>query len=609
MTPLERFRSALEQAGSRQSSPGAWTCPAHDDKHASLSIKEGRDGRVILNCHAAAGCTFEDIVRAVNLDPQDLFPPKEQSNGTRATITATYPYTDENGNLLFEAVRLVPKDFRQRRRPRPDDPPDKIKDGWVWNLQGVRRVLYHLPKVIGAVERGLEVWIAEGEKDVHSLEQAGVTATCNPMGAGKWRDDYSSFLNSGHAVVVGDLDPAGRAHAETVARSLRAARCTVRVVYPAKGKDASDHLAAGQGLDQFIPAEGMQATFDDEPTTDQVPPGVEPRPFDHQIINLAQLARDGINPPDLICERLLYRGALHSLAGPPDSGKSTLLYYWAVILLAAGETVVLLDEESGREATTEKLLALGAEPDHLEHLVYVEYPGRKWDAADVRALELLLEAHRPVLVGFDSSAAFLAQALKDENAAVDVTDFYKRVLLEAARRHGTAVVILDHLGKDQVGGRYARGSGAKLATVDVGYMIDPLKLFNREQPGLLKLTVTKDRRGYLHRHHQVRVEVEDGTLAISFAKADDTTASDGAGLPPAAIKLLEVLRTAKEPLTIRMLIDRVADRYGNGLKRETASRALHTLADRGLADAADMGTFSEKYWTAVRAKETSESLV
>jgi hypothetical protein len=30
-------------------------------------------------------------------------------------IVAVYPYTDENGTVLFEVVRFEPKDFRQRR--------------------------------------------------------------------------------------------------------------------------------------------------------------------------------------------------------------------------------------------------------------------------------------------------------------------------------------------------------------------------------------------------------------------------------------------------------------------------------------------------------------
>jgi hypothetical protein len=150
MTPIERFRFALEQAGSRKQGATGWTCPAHDDRRASLSFKEGRDSRVLVTCHA--GCDLLDILRALNLDQTDLFPPKEHTNGSRPQITATYDYTNEDGHLLFQAVRYFPKDFRQRRRPRPDDPQDKIRDGWVWNLQR------HPPRAVPPPKRARRCW-------------------------------------------------------------------------------------------------------------------------------------------------------------------------------------------------------------------------------------------------------------------------------------------------------------------------------------------------------------------------------------------------------------------------------------------------------------------
>jgi hypothetical protein len=50
-----------------------WTarCPAHEDRHASLSVGEGDDGRVLLKCFA--GCTAEAIVAAMGLMMRDLF--------------------------------------------------------------------------------------------------------------------------------------------------------------------------------------------------------------------------------------------------------------------------------------------------------------------------------------------------------------------------------------------------------------------------------------------------------------------------------------------------------------------------------------------------------
>lgn len=55
---------------------------------------------------------------------------------------------------MFQVVRFQPKDFRQRR--------SDGNGGWIWNMQGVRRVLYRLDRLKG---REAEV-IVEGEKDV-----------------------------------------------------------------------------------------------------------------------------------------------------------------------------------------------------------------------------------------------------------------------------------------------------------------------------------------------------------------------------------------------------------------------------------------------------------
>ncbi len=45
-------------------------CPAHPDRHPSLSVGVGGDGRVLLYCHR--GCQFSEIVRALGLEPREL---------------------------------------------------------------------------------------------------------------------------------------------------------------------------------------------------------------------------------------------------------------------------------------------------------------------------------------------------------------------------------------------------------------------------------------------------------------------------------------------------------------------------------------------------------
>jgi hypothetical protein len=60
--------------GVRQTGPGRWIakCPAHDDRHPSLSIREGDDGRILL--HDFAGCDVGEILGTLGLEFDALFP-------------------------------------------------------------------------------------------------------------------------------------------------------------------------------------------------------------------------------------------------------------------------------------------------------------------------------------------------------------------------------------------------------------------------------------------------------------------------------------------------------------------------------------------------------
>ena len=47
-------------------------CPAHDDRTASLGVKEMPDGRILINCFA--GCSASDILAAGGLSFDDIVP-------------------------------------------------------------------------------------------------------------------------------------------------------------------------------------------------------------------------------------------------------------------------------------------------------------------------------------------------------------------------------------------------------------------------------------------------------------------------------------------------------------------------------------------------------
>ena len=213
-------------------------CPAHDDRKPSLSISETDDGRALLHCHA--GCKPENIVAELGLEMRDLFPRLGRNGKGHRKIVGSYDYHDADGRMLFQTLRMEPKDFRQRR---PDG-----RGGWEWNLNGVEPVLYRLQEVLLAVESGETIFVLEGEKDVDRARSMGLAATTNPMGAGKWRDSYSASLRGAEAIVLPDNDRPGREHAGQVARSLQDKAASVKIVeLPGlpDGGDFSDWLDDG----------------------------------------------------------------------------------------------------------------------------------------------------------------------------------------------------------------------------------------------------------------------------------------------------------------------------------------------------------------------------
>ena len=232
---LDRLEHVADGKGDHQ-----WEarCPAHDDRHSSLSVSVGEDGRVLLHCHA--GCEPDAICAAMGMQPAALFPPKKRRRKP-AEIVACYNYRDEQSRILYQVCRFRPKDFRQRI-PKSDG-------GWQWKVKGIRKVLYRLPEVLAA-DPDTPIILCEGEKDVDRLRKLGLTATCNSGGAGKWLTDYNEHLSGRRVVILPDNDQPGRDHAQLVARHLHQTAAAIKVVelpgLPDKG-DISDWLDAGNG--------------------------------------------------------------------------------------------------------------------------------------------------------------------------------------------------------------------------------------------------------------------------------------------------------------------------------------------------------------------------
>jgi hypothetical protein len=116
-------------------------------------------------------------------------------------IDEIFPYLDGDGTLLFQVLRYIPKDFRQRR-PDPTQP-----DGWTWSTRGVKQVPYRLPEILEALGQEQTVFVVEGEKCANYLWSVGLPATCNAGGAGKWLPRLAEYFADADVVVIPDYDP------------------------------------------------------------------------------------------------------------------------------------------------------------------------------------------------------------------------------------------------------------------------------------------------------------------------------------------------------------------------------------------------------------------
>jgi hypothetical protein len=226
---------------------------------------------------AASGAPYRPV-------PIQYRPPHDWHPVLDGELASRYGYTDAMGVTRYEILRFhvrpghpshPEKQFLSRRRT-PDG-------GWAWGLEGMKLVLYRLPRVLEAARSGGRVYVVEGEQDVHALEAGGLVATCNPLGALQWLDCYAEALGGADVVVVPDNDRPGMVHAGHVIESLRDRARSVRLLLlPGLGptEDAGDWLARGHTvaeLDRLATAAPLDPSPAEVARLLDLPPNLDPR--------------------------------------------------------------------------------------------------------------------------------------------------------------------------------------------------------------------------------------------------------------------------------------------------------------------------------------------
>jgi hypothetical protein len=451
---------------------------------------------------------------------------REGRKAQRFRAVEAYDYTDEHENLLYQVVRLEPKDFRQRR---PDG-----AGGWVWKLEGVHRVLYRLPELL-SVEPDELVLVCEGEKDADRARLMGFAATTNAGGVKKWLPEYAEPLRGRPAAIIPHNDKEGREHAEKVARSLYGKAASVKVVQlpgvPENGGDLSDWSGAGGTADKL------------RRLMDETPEWRPPEERDDGRVLLGKVIRDGIEPPAVLVEDVLLEGKTHAVYGPSGFGKTYVLLWLALRVMERGAPVIIFDNENNVSIMAERLEQLGADPDQIDRLLHY-HPFPELPTTDEGRLlyEARLDRIKPGLVGFDSWISFLASNGLDENSSNDISTFSAHYL-QPARRRGITTLMLDHVPHD---GNHARGSTRKRDEVDVMWSLGRLLPFDRDRVGTITLTRVKDREGWVPQSVTFSVG-GDGKGGFVFARSAATAETEEEdGLKDSERKSLQALKTFGE---------------------------------------------------------------
>ena len=422
------FNDILAKLPDAKKSGDVWiaSCPlsGHKTPQRHLTLKEAGD-KALVTCQGGKH-SYQDYCKAWGFDSLTY-------SRNEAKITDTYNYTDAEGKLLYQVVRYAPKDFRQRH---PDG-----NGGWVWNLKGVKPVIYRLPEVYKAKTEGRAVYVCEGEKDCDNLTKIGLTATTNSGGAEKWRTEYGETLAGASVVIIQDRDIPGRRHAAQVVSSLHGKAKSIKIVeLPDRDshqvKDVSDWLGAGGTLSE------LKSLISEAPE-------YKPKESDVNLVCIAKVEPETV---DWLWFPYIPLGKLTLLEGDPGVGKS-----W--VSLAIATAVSLGEGLPGTEAVEAAKVVLASAEDGLGDTIRPRLDAMGADVRQIHAikgtldfgnsglaiLEEYIETEKPSLVIVDPLVAYIGVRVDIHRA--NETRAVMAKLADMTERHGCAVLAIRHLTK------------------------------------------------------------------------------------------------------------------------------------------------------------------
>lgn len=498
-SPIEKVLSALASAGisfKKQGNGYSARCPSHDDHSPSLSIGEGSDGRVLLNCFAH--CSTEEICSALGLTLADLFEPSEPSpryhqpttrhdtkGGKRfptlkeaidsysrrmGTPAGVWHYCDATGEKVAAAIRFNKSDGGKEFRLASRDGGD-----WFLKAPASPRPLYRLHELVSLPPEA-RVYVCEGEKAADAACELELPATTSFGGSQAANKTDWTPLAGRDVVLLPDHDAAGGKYADAVKRILAELnpRPTLRIVTLPDLPDGGDivefiaaRTAAGDSLtiirdtvDELAESVPVVCLNDVSQEPASLADETTSRLISRRVCDVA------LEPLEWLWPNRVPLGKVTLLAGDPGLGKSFLTCDMAARVSKGAAwpdnelpqpvgSVILFNCEDGLADTIRPRLE-NADAD-LTKIVAIEgvhFFDPKTENVRQRGFSLAVDLPRLAdelakladsrLVVIDPVSAYLGDADSHKNA--DVRGLLAP-LAELAERHRVAVVLVNHLSK------------------------------------------------------------------------------------------------------------------------------------------------------------------
>lgn len=317
-------------------------------------------------------------------------------------------------------------------------------------------------------------------------------------------------------------------------------------------------------------------------------------------INLALLEDQPPVRPTLGNVGIVYPGKRHVFSGSQESAKTLAAYAIGLEVVRQGGRVLVIDFEMGQWDARNRLRELGATPEDLADIPYVE----PHEPATPDTMAYLAAWAVPDLVIIDAAAgAYDLQGL-DDNKRQDA-ERVARLYIHHFWRNGIATLMIDHVVKQQGGaGKYAIGSERKTGGADVHLGFETIVPIQRGTQGLYKIVTHKDRGGFLQRgllaHLELHSDPETHRITWKFIPAEH----DQPEQPRLPTLLMEraskYLEKQEEPVSRNQVIRNTKgnDTYlGKALDALTDLRyATETEGERGAKLLVSTRPFRKKEW-------------